>query len=78
MKAAGKADGPHMTKVTYLPPINAPITAYATIYKVFHIILSRAKQAELPYADITFDVAAGIMLGAYESQMAELNGTRDI
>ena len=31
----------------YLHPINVPITAYATIYKVFDIILSRPKQAEL-------------------------------
>ena len=48
VKSAGKADGLQMTKVTYLPPINAPITAYATIYKVFDIILRRAKHAELP------------------------------
>ena len=60
VKSTGKADELQMTKVTYLPPINAPITAYATIYKVFDIILRRAKQAELPYANITFDVGAAI------------------
>ena len=46
--------------MTYLPPINVPITAYATIYRVLDIILSRAKQAKLPYADITFGVGAVI------------------
>ena len=60
VKSAGKADELQMTKVTYLPTINAPITAYATIYKVFDVILRRAKEADLPYANITFDVGAAI------------------
>ena len=60
VKSAGKADDLQKTKLTYLPPINASITAHSTIYKVFEMILSRANQVQLPYANITFDVGAAI------------------
>lgn len=60
VKSAVKADDFQMTKLTYLPPINASITAYSTIYRLFEMILSRANQAQLPYANTTFDVGAAI------------------
>ena len=48
------------TSLTYLPPVNHPITDFATIYKVFEIIQNRAKVANSPYANVTLDVGAAI------------------
>ena len=48
------------TSLTYLPPVNHPITDFVTIYKVFEIIQNRAKVANSPYANVTLDVGAAI------------------
>ena len=48
------------TSLTYLPPVNHRITDFATIYKVFEIIQSRARKANMPYANITLEVGAAI------------------
>ena len=48
------------TSLTYPPPVNHPITDFATIYKVFEIIQNRARKANMPYANLTSDVGAAI------------------
>ena len=48
------------TSLTYLPPVNDPITDFGTIYKVFEIIQNRARKANMPYTNITLDVGAAI------------------
>ena len=48
------------TSLTYLPPVNHPITDFAIIYKVFEIIQNRAKKANMPYDNVTLDVGAAI------------------
>ena len=48
------------TSLSYLPPVNHPITDFATIYKVFEIIQNRARKANMPYANLTLDVGAAI------------------
>ena len=46
--------------LTYLPPVNHPITDFATVYKGFEIIQNRARKANMPYANVTLDVGAAI------------------
>ena len=48
------------TKLTYLPPINAPITDFSTICKIFEVIQKRAGCVNMQYANITFDIGAAI------------------
>ena len=48
------------TKLTYLPPINAPITDFATMAKVFETVQERAKRKNTLYANITLDVGAAM------------------
>ena len=48
------------TVLTYLPPLNAPITEFSTIYKLFEILQARALQSNMPYVNLTFDVGAVI------------------
>ena len=48
------------TSLTYLPPVNHPITDFAMIYKVFEIIQNRARKANMPYSNVTLDVGAAI------------------
>ena len=48
------------TVLTYLPPLNAPITEFSTIYKLFEILQARAFQSNMPYVNLTFDVGAVI------------------
>ena len=48
------------TKLTYLPPINAPITDLSTICKIFEVIQKRADRVNMQYANITFDIGAAI------------------
>ena len=39
----------HMkTKLTYLPPTDASITDFSTIYKLFEILLLRAEKNNMP------------------------------
>ena len=45
------------TKLTYLPPINAPITDFATMAKVFETVQERAKTKNTLYANITAGAA---------------------
>ena len=52
-----------MTKLKYLPPIDAPITSFSTIYKLFEMLLLRAGKVNMPYVNLTFD--AGAFVNAY-------------
>ena len=51
------------TKLTYLPPIDASITDFSTIYKLFEILLLRAEKNNMPYVNLTLD--AGAYVNAY-------------
>ena len=48
------------TNLTYLPPIDAPITGFSTIYKLYEMLQSRALKARMPYVNLAFDVGAFI------------------
>ena len=48
------------TVMTYLPPISTPITKYSTIIEIFHQSRMLAKQSNMSYTHITFDVGAAI------------------
>ena len=48
------------TKMTYLPPIQTPITEYETIVQVFMVSRELSKQSNMQYTHITFDVGAAI------------------
>ena len=48
------------TNLTYLPPIDAPITGFSTIYKLYEMLQSRALKARMPYVNLRFDVGAFI------------------
>ena len=52
------------TCLTYLPPINAPITEFETIFKLFETLQSRACKAKMPYVNLTLDV--GAFINAYK------------
>ena len=52
------------TTLTYLPPVNHPITDFATTYKVFEIIQDRARKANMPDCNVTLD--AGAALNTYK------------
>ena len=48
------------TKLTYLPPINAPITDFSSICNIFEVIQKIADRVNMQYANITFDIGAAI------------------
>ena len=48
------------TFLTYLPPINASVTHFATMDKVFQTIQRCAEKVHMPYANLTLDVGAAI------------------
>ena len=48
------------TKLTYLPPINALITDFSTICKIFEVIQKRAARVKMQYENMTFDIGAAI------------------
>ena len=48
------------TIVTYLPPLNLPITEFGTVYKLFETQQSQASKVNMPYVNITLDVGAAI------------------
>ena len=64
------------TSLTYLPPVNHPITDFATTYKVFEIIQNRARKANMPYSNVTLDVGAAInaynVLWNYENKFKNI------
>ena len=45
-------------KLTYLPPIDASITDFGTIYKLFEMLLLRAGKVNVPYVNLTLDARA--------------------
>ena len=51
------------TKLTYLPPIDASITDFSTMYKLFEILLLRAEKNNMSYVNLTLD--AGAYVSAY-------------
>ena len=51
------------TVLTYLPPIQTPITDYGTIFEIFHQSEQYAKQSNMKYTHITFD--CGAIMKAY-------------
>ena len=48
------------TVLTYLPPIDSPITEFSTMAKVFDVIQEQARKKNMPYANITLDVGAAM------------------
>ena len=50
-------------KLTYLPPIDASITDFGTICKLFEMLLLRAGKVNVPYVNLTLD--AGAYANAY-------------
>ena len=46
------------TKLTYLPPIDASIADFGTIYKLFEMLLFRAGKVNVPYVNLTLDAGA--------------------
>ena len=52
------------TILTYLPPINSPITEFSTIYEIFEIVQKKAVKRNIKYANITFDI--GVAMNAYK------------
>jgi hypothetical protein len=48
------------TKMTYMPPIQKPITEYAAFFEMFYKSRQLAKQANMVYTHITLDVGAAI------------------
>lgn len=46
--------------MTYLPPIQLPITEYGAIFEIFHKSRELSKQANMSYTHITLDVGAAI------------------
>ena len=48
------------TKLTYLPPIQKPITDYATLFEMFRQSRELARKANMKYIHITPDVGAAI------------------
>ena len=50
----------HATKMTYLPPVQAPITEYETIVQVFLTSRKLSMQSNMRYMHITLDVGAAI------------------
>ena len=53
-------DGIEKAILTYLPPINSPITEFSTIYEIFEIVQKRAVKRNIKYANITFDIGAAM------------------
>ena len=51
------------TNLTYLPPINSPITHYDTIYELFKTLQTRATITKMRYVNLTLD--AGAYVNAY-------------
>ena len=50
----------NLTVLTYLPPIETPITKYGTIFEIFHRSEKMAKQANMKYTHIVMDCGAAI------------------
>ena len=48
------------TKLTYLPPIQKPITEYATFFEMFRQSRELARKANMKYTHITLDIGAAI------------------
>ena len=46
------------TKLTYLPPINASITGFGTIYKLFEMLLLMAGNVNMPHVNLALDTGA--------------------
>ena len=48
------------TVMTYIPPIERPITDYGTILEIFRTSRKLTKQSNMQYTHITFDLGAAI------------------
>ena len=46
--------------MTYLPPIQTPITEYPTLVDLFNVSRNLAKKTNMKYVHITLDVGAAI------------------
>ena len=51
------------TKLTYLPPTDASITDFGTIYKLFEMLLLWSGKVNMPYVNLTLDT--GVYVNAY-------------
>ena len=48
------------TVVTYLPPINAKVTEFSTIFTYLKYLQNLARQANMKYVNVTLDCGAAI------------------
>ena len=48
------------TVLTYLPPINAKVTEFATIYRYLKYLQRLAAEVNMPYVNVTLDVGAAM------------------
>ena len=48
------------TVVTYLPPINAKVTEFSTIFTYLEYLQNLARQANMKYVNVTLDCGAAI------------------
>ena len=55
-----QSSGEKATVMTYLPPVQKPITDYGAIFEVFYISRKLAKQSNMLYTHITMDIGAAI------------------
>ena len=64
------------TKLTYLPPTDVSITDFGTIYKLFEMLLLRARKVNVPYVNLTLDaghyVNACRMLCNYPNKFSKI------
>ena len=48
------------TVVTYLPPINAPVTSFSTIYQYLTYMQKLYRESNMPFVNVTLDCGAAV------------------
>ena len=48
------------TVVTYLPPINASVNAFSTVFQFLIYMQSLCQEASMPYVNVTLDLGAAM------------------
>ena len=60
VKKLNSSTGLKKTVLTYLPPINAKVTEFATIYQYLRYLQRLAVEVNMPYVNVTLDVGAAM------------------
>ena len=60
VKKLNSSTGLKKTVLTYLPPINAKVTEFATIYQYLRYLQRLAAEVNMPYVNVTLDVGAAM------------------